>query len=95
VGLGLLFFGAEGFRNPSFWDQRFTVGALNISGQTIIIFFASIALIVMLWLYFERTLSGKALVATAVNRTGARLMGISTTGAGRLAFTMAAFIGAL
>ncbi len=95
VGLGLLFFGAEGFRNPSFWDQRFTVGALTISGQTIIIFFASIALIVMLWLYFERTLSGKALVATAVNRTGARLMGISTTGAGRLAFTMAAFIGAL
>jgi branched-chain amino acid transport system permease protein len=95
VGLGLLFFGAEGFRNPSFWDQRFAVGALNISGQTIIIFFASIALIVMLWLYFERTLSGKALVATAVNRTGARLMGISTTGAGRLAFTMAAFIGAL
>ena len=23
VGLGLFFFGAEGFRNPSFWDARF------------------------------------------------------------------------
>ncbi len=95
VGFGLFFFGAEGFRNPSFWDARFTVGALNISGQTIIIFLASLALIVMLWLYFERTLSGKALMATAVNRTGARLMGISSAGAGRLAFTMAAFIGGL
>jgi branched-chain amino acid transport system permease protein len=95
VGLGLFFFGAEGFRNPSFWDERFSAGALSLSGQTIIIFAVSIALIVMLWLLFERTLVGKALRATAVNRLGARLMGISSAGAGRLAFTMAAFIGAL
>lgn len=95
VGLGLFFFGAEGFRNPSFWDERFSAGALTLSGQAIIIFGASLALIVMLWLFFERTLAGKALRATAVNRLGARLMGISSNGAGRLAFTMAAFIGAL
>jgi branched-chain amino acid transport system permease protein len=95
VGLGLFFFGAEGFRNPSFWDERFAAGAISVTGQTLIIFVASIALIVMLWLFFERTLTGKALRATAVNRTGARLMGISSNGAGRLAFTMAAFIGAL
>jgi branched-chain amino acid transport system permease protein len=94
TGLGLLFFGAEGFRNPSFWDERFTLGPLALTGQTVIIFLASFALIVMLWLYFERTLAGKALRATAVNRLGARLMGISTSGAGRLSFTMAAFIGA-
>ncbi len=95
VGLGLFFFGAEGFRNPSFWDQRFSAGPLMLTGQTVIIFIASLALIVMLWLFFERTLAGKALRATAVNRAGARLMGISSNGAGRLAFTMAAFIGAL
>ncbi|HMX10224.1 MAG TPA: branched-chain amino acid ABC transporter permease [Burkholderiaceae bacterium] len=95
TGLGLLFFGAEGFRNPSFWDDRFAVGPLNLSGQTVIIFLASAALIVMLFLFFERTLYGKALRATAVNRLGARLMGISSTNAGRLSFTMAAFIGAL
>ena len=29
TGLGLLFFGAEGFRNPSFWDARFSVGPLD------------------------------------------------------------------
>jgi branched-chain amino acid transport system permease protein len=95
VGLGLFFFGAEGFRNPSFWDERFTVGPLAITGQTLIIFAASLALIVSLWLFFERTLQGKALRATAVNRLGARLMGISSADAGRRSFTMAAFIGAL
>lgn len=95
TGLGLFFFGAEGFRNPSFWDARFNVGPLTFSGQTLIIFLASVALIVSLWLFFERSLYGKALRATAVNRLGARLMGISSNSAGRLTFTMAAFIGAL
>ena len=95
VGLGLFFFGAEGFRNPSFWDARFAAGALSLTGQTVIIFVASLALIVGLWLFFERSLTGKALRATAVNRAGARLMGISSSAAGRLAFGMAAFIGAL
>jgi branched-chain amino acid transport system permease protein len=37
----------------------------------VIIFAVSLALIVLLWLYFERSLRGKALRATAVNRTGA------------------------
>ncbi|MBC5766278.1 branched-chain amino acid ABC transporter permease [Ramlibacter albus] len=95
VGLGLFFFGAEGFRNPSFWDSRFSAGPLTLNGQTLIIFVASVVLIVGLYLYFERTLAGKALRATAVNRAGARLMGISSSAAGRMAFTMAAFIGAL
>ena len=95
TGLGLLFFGAEGFRTPSFWDDKFKFDAVVVSGQTLIIFIVFIALIVALFSFFERTLSGKALRATSVNRTGARLMGISTDSAGSLSFTMAAFIGAL
>ena len=95
TGLGLLFFGAEGFRNPSFWDVRIPMGPVTFTGQTLIIFGVSIALIVMLWLYFEKSLRGKALRATAVNRTGARLMGISSHAAGQLTFLMAALIGAL
>ena len=95
TGLGLVFFGAEGYRNPSFWDSRFSAGALTLSGQAVIIFMVSIALILALFLFFERTLRGKALRATAVNRLGARLMGISTSGAGRLSFGLAAFMGAL
>jgi branched-chain amino acid transport system permease protein len=95
TGLGLLFFGAEGFRNPPFWDYRLTLGPLAFTGQTLIIFALSAALIVMLYLFFERALLGKALRATAVNRLGARLMGISSTSAGQLSFAMAALIGAL
>jgi len=95
TGLGLVFFGAEGFRNPSFWDERFQIGAMTLSGQTIIIFGATFVLMASLFVFFERTLRGKALRATAVNRLGARLMGISTSGAGRLSMGLAAFIGAL
>ena len=32
TGLGLVFFGAEGFRNPSFWDARFPLGAAHALG---------------------------------------------------------------
>jgi len=95
TGLGLVFFGAEGYRNPSFWDARFNLGALALSGQAIIIGLSSLALIVLLWLFFERSLRGKALRATAVNRLGARLVGISSQSAGRLTLAMAALIGAL
>jgi len=95
TGLGLLFFGAEGFRNPSFWDVRFSLGPVALTGQQVIIFAASVALIVALFVFFERTLAGKALRATSVNRIGARLMGIASDRAGSQSFTMAAFIGAL
>jgi branched-chain amino acid transport system permease protein len=95
TGVGLVFFGAEGYRTPAFWEARFDVGPLSFTGQTLIIFGASIALLLAMFFFFERTLTGKALRATSVNRTGARLMGISGDAAGSLSFTMAAFIGAL
>lgn len=56
---------------------------------------ASIVLIVALYQFFGRTLYGKALRATAINRNGARLMGISPALAGKLTFFLAALIGAL
>jgi branched-chain amino acid transport system permease protein len=95
VGIGLVLFGAEGSRTTPFSDARLDIGTLSISGQSMVIIGVSVLLIVGLWLYFERSLSGKALRATAVNRLGARLVGIGTTQAGRLAFTLAAAMGAL
>jgi branched-chain amino acid transport system permease protein len=94
VGLGLLFFGAEGSRTPAFSEGNLEIGGLTISGQTIWVVIASLLLIVILYQLFERTLYGKALRATAINRVGARLMGISTTMAGKLSFLLAAAIGA-
>jgi branched-chain amino acid transport system permease protein len=95
TGLGLLFFGAEGFRTPALIEARWTVGGAMLQGQTVVVVVTAIVLLVGLWLFSERTLYGKALRATAVNRLGAQLMGISTSLAGRLTFGIAAFIGAL
>lgn len=94
VGLGLLFFGAEGSRTPAFSDASFDLGLVQITGQTLWVVGASLLLILVLFLFFERTIYGKALRATAMNRTGARLMGISTVRAGKLSFLLAALIGA-
>jgi branched-chain amino acid transport system permease protein len=49
----------------------------------------------LMYFFFGRTMLGKALRATAMNRTGARLMGIPTGLAGDLSFAMAALIGAV
>jgi branched-chain amino acid transport system permease protein len=48
-----------------------------------------------MFLFFERSIVGKALRATAMNRVGARLMGIPTELAGELSFALAALIGAI
>ncbi|MFO1294516.1 MAG: branched-chain amino acid ABC transporter permease [Rubrivivax sp.] len=94
VGLGLLLFGAEGSRTPAFSDGRFELAGMSIPAQTLWVVGCSLALIVILYLLFERTLYGKALRATAINRTGARLMGIPTALAGKLSFFLCALIGA-
>lgn len=94
VGLGLLFFGAEGQRTPPFSDASFDLGALTISGQTLVVVFTSLACIAGLYFFFERTLYGKALRATAINRVGARLMGIRPALAGKITFLVATLIGA-
>lgn len=95
VGLGLVFFGPEGYRAPPFSAAQFVAGPLVVPGQAVWIVGATVALMAGLALFFTRTLSGKALQATAVNRLGARLVGIGTAQAGRIAFLMAGAIGAL
>ncbi|CAN7552133.1 branched-chain amino acid ABC transporter permease [Caballeronia sp. LjRoot34] len=95
VGLGLVMFGAEGSRTNAFSDATFNLGSVSISGQSLWVVGTAAVLIVALYLCFDRTISGKALRATSVNRLGARLVGIGTTQAGRLSFTLAAGLGAL
>jgi branched-chain amino acid transport system permease protein len=94
VGLGLVVFGAEGSRTPPFTETRFDFAGMAVASQTLWVIGCSAALIVALYVLFERTLYGKALRATAVNRQGARLMGIPTALAGRLTFLLCALIGA-
>ena len=95
VGLGLLFFGAEGSRTPPFSDARFDWGGMAVSGQSLVVLGVTLALVVMLFGFFGRTMIGKALRATAINRVGARLMGIPTELSGDVSFALAALIGAV
>lgn len=94
-GLGLAFFGAEGLRAPAIATTAFTLGPLRFTGQSIAIYAITVLLIVGLWLLFGYTLYGKALRATAVNRLGARIVGIRTTLSGQVAFLLAAIIGTI
>ena len=95
VGLGLLFFGAEGSRTPPFTEVQFQLGDIPVSGQSLVVLGVSIALVIALFVLFERSMIGKALRATAINRVGARLMGIPTGLAGDVSFALAALIGAV
>jgi branched-chain amino acid transport system permease protein len=94
-GFGLVFFGAEGQRGPTVSDTAFTLGPLRFTGQSLAIYAITLALIAGLWLFFGFTLTGKALRATAVNRLGARLVGIRTALSGQIAFLLASVIGAV
>jgi len=94
-GFGLIFFGAEGLRGPAISNAMITIGQLQITGQSLAVYGITIALIVALWLFFDFTLYGKALRATAVNRLGARLVGIRTSLSGQMAFLLASVIGAI
>ena len=95
VGLGLVFFGAEGSRTPAFSDASFQLGDIPVSGQSLVVVSVAFVLVLALFVFFGRTMIGKALRATAINRVGARLMGIPTGLAGDVSFALAALIGAI
>jgi branched-chain amino acid transport system permease protein len=93
IGFGLLFFGPEGVRTQSLLDFAVSFGTLLITGQNIAMVATTLVLLLALWLIFDRTLIGKALRASAINRTGARLVGIPMGFSGMLAIAIAVAIG--
>ncbi len=95
VGLALVLFGPEGVRNEPYSDAAVQIASLSVPGAALWIVGVTLLLAVLLYLLFHHTLEGKKLRATAVNRTGARLVGISTSRAGMLAFALAAVIGSV
>jgi branched-chain amino acid transport system permease protein len=92
-GLTLLFFGPEGFRNEALSDASITIAGTMVTAQVLLMVGAAIALSGLLFLYFAGTPTGKALRATAVNRTGARLVGIRPRRTGAVAFVLASLLG--
>ena len=95
AGLALLYFGPEGFRTSAFVRGDVMVGGYPIPQQLIMIVSAAGIFSIILFVFFQYTLTGKALRATASNREGARLVAIWTTRAGALSFLLAAAIAAI
>ncbi|MBI4968225.1 MAG: branched-chain amino acid ABC transporter permease [Rhodospirillales bacterium] len=99
-GLGLLFFGPEGVRTqPLLGGSIAITDNFSVGLQVVLMVGAAAALSALFFLAFERTLAGKALRATAVNRVGARLVGIRPARTSLLAYgaasLLAGFVGVL
>jgi len=95
-GLGLLFFGPEGFRTQPLASGALTLpGGLPVSGQVMLMLASAVVLSGLFFLAFERTVAGKALRATAVNRIGARLVGIRPARTALLAYSFASLLAGL
>jgi branched-chain amino acid transport system permease protein len=95
VGMGLLFFGPEGMRTESLVDFSIDVAGTPVSGETLLIVGSAAFFSFILYLFFSFTFYGKALHATAMNRTGARLMGIRPQLSGTIAFLLGSLLAAI
>jgi len=96
AGLGLLFFGPEGSRTAPLVSGSLPLGdGFAVSGQVILMIASGIVLSGLFFLVFERTVAGKALRATAVNRIGARLVGIRPARTATLAYGVASLLAGL
>ena len=94
-GVALIVFGPEGARPQPLTDAMFTVGEMTFPGQMLLMLAASVLSVLALFAFFRFTLTGRALRATAVNRLGARLVGIRPGAAGDLAFLIASALAAV
>jgi branched-chain amino acid transport system permease protein len=95
-GMGLLFFGPEGFAHRAAGQRLVHLpGGVPVSGQVTLMVSAAIVLSGLFFLAFERTVAGKALRATAVNRVGARLVGIRPARTALLAYGFASLLAGL
>ena len=91
-GLGLVFFGPEQFRPDPLLQGEVVVG---LTWQGVLVLAFALLSAAALYLFFRRSLFGKALLAAAENRLGARLCGIRPEEAGMVAFAIAGLMAAL
>jgi len=83
-------------RFPAFsGDMPIEIGGATILPQSLWVIGGALVIFVGLWLFFTRTLIGKAVLATSDNRLAAQLVGINTGWVMTLSFALSAGIGAL
>lgn len=95
-GVTQLVFGKQIHTIPSFsGDDPIRILGATILPQSLWVIFGAVAVFIGLWLFFTRTLLGRAVLATSNNRLAAQLVGINTPFVMTLSFAMSAGIGAL
>ena len=71
------------------------LGGATLLPQTLWVLGASVLTVALLWWFFNRTLTGKAILAVSHNRLAAQLMGISVRRVLLVSFGLSAALGAL
>ena len=71
------------------------IGGAVVSRQSLWVLGATLVVMVLLYLFFNRTLLGRAVLACGLNRYGATLIGIDTRQMSLLSFGLSAALGAL
>jgi branched-chain amino acid transport system permease protein len=79
---------------PLFGADPIQLGGAAILPQSFVVLVGATVIVILLWLFVERTLLGKAVIATAANRLAARLIGIDTQRIVDFSFAVSAAIGA-
>jgi branched-chain amino acid transport system permease protein len=70
-------------------------GGAAILPQSLVVLASATIIVILLWLFIERTFLGKAVIATAANRLAARLVGVNTGRIVAFSFGVSAVIGAI
>jgi branched-chain amino acid transport system permease protein len=95
-GAAQIVFDKQIHRFPAFsGDTPIRLAGATILPQSLWVIGGAMAIFVGLWLFFTRTLTGRAVLATANNRLAAQLVGINTRYIMTLSFGLSAAIGAL
>jgi branched-chain amino acid transport system permease protein len=80
---------------PWFGNEPIRVGGAAVLPQSLVVLGGALVIVLLLWLFIDRTLFGKAITATAANPLAARLVGINTRRIVGLCFALSAAIGAV
>jgi branched-chain amino acid transport system permease protein len=76
-------------------DVPLRIGGATLSPQSLWVLGTTLAVALLLWLFFRFSLTGKAMLASAHNRLAAQLVGINTRFVLLLSFGLAGALGAL
>lgn len=95
-GVAQIVFDKQFHRLPAFSGEApFRVLGATLLPQSLWVLAGTAITVLALWLFFQRTLFGKAITATSANRLAAQLVGVDTNKVVAVSFALSGAIGAL